>query len=471
MGGRRWAWVISAAAISCLPTVAQGQGRAEPDSFLNQQRTIERLIQDQRAALDVPAEGVGFDYGGYYSFFLFLYDDGTNSSRTFRRHDLRIWSRLTLDNGAHEFYARSRLGFVDFNPGDDFGTEDDVEGMDLERGFYKFDLAKAVRAKQGGTLPYNVEFKIGRDFTEFGTGLVLSRALDQVHVTTTYGPWQARWLAGKTVGSSQDLDIGRDVDRTRRSFLGVDARYKGFERHEPFAYLLWQRDHNTDNVPTLFQKFDYDSFYVGLGSTGEVVTNLRYSTEWVFETGHSYGDRRFLHKNRINAWAWDIGLEYLMPGKGSPRMGVEYIFASGEPDRLFSPTDAVGGVSRGHRDEGFNGFGYRDTGLSFAPTLSNVHVWRAGTSFFPFEDHDYFKRLELGTNWFLYYKHHADAAVSDPLAGVQSGYLGWEMDYFANWDITSDVAATTRYGVFFPGKAFEDQTTRTYLLFGLTWNF
>ena len=74
-------------------------------------------------------------------------------------------------------------------------------------------------------------------------------------------------------------------------------------------------------------------------------------------------------------------------------------------------------------------------------------------------------------NLFLYHKHHAEAAVSDPTATVQSGYLGWEMDYFANWDITSDFSATARYGVFFPGKAFEDQTTRTFMLLGFTWSF
>jgi len=63
------------------------------------------------------------------------------------------------------------------------------------------------------------------------------------------------------------------------------------------------------------------------------------------------------------------------------------------------------------------------------------------------------------------------AAVSDPTATVQSGYLGWEIDVFANWEITSDLFWTTRYGLFFPGQAFEDRTTRTFLLVGVTWSF
>lgn len=454
--------------ITCTTAWAQ---RPEPDAFLNQQRRIEEIIRAEREKLKAPTEAVDFDYGGYYSLFLFLYDDGLNSSRTFRRHDLRFWSRLAFEKGAHEIYVRSRLSFIDFNPGDQFDDEDDIEGMNLERGFYKFDLAKAMQAYAGQTIDYNVKIKLGRDLTEFGTGYALSTPLDQILITGSCPDYEVTALAGKTIGSAQDFDLSRNPERTRRTFLGIETRYLGFERHEPFGYVLWQRDHISDNLPTYLQRYDYDSFYVGFGSTGEVVANLRYSTEWVYETGHSYGDRRFRKKDRINAWAWDVQLEYLFDTRGKPRVSMEYMFASGDADRLVSPTDSVGGNSRGFTDSSFIGFGYRDTGLSFAPRLTNMHVWRTGASYFPFEDHQKLDRLEFGTNWFLYNKHHAAGAVSDPTADVRAGYLGWEMDYFANWDITSDLSATARYGIFFPGKAFSDQTTRTYLLLGFTWNF
>ncbi len=445
--------------------------RPEPDAFLNQQRSIEELVRTEREKLSPLTEDFEFDYGGYYSFFLFLFDDGVNSSRTFRRHDLRLWTRMGFDKGAHEIYARSRLSFIDFNPGDQYDDEDDVEGMNLERGFYKFNLAKAMAAYQDRRIDYNVEFKIGRDLTEFGTGLVLSTPLDQVSLRWTFDDYELTGLAGKTIGSSQDFDLSRNPERTRRSFLGVEGRYRGSERHEPFAYVLWQRDHISDNIPTLVQNYDYDSFYAGIGSSGELRTNLRYSTELAFETGQSYSTGAIRRKNNISAWAWDFELEYLFQSKGHPRAGIEYTFASGDPDRIISPTSTVGGNSSGFKDTSFIGFGYRDTGLSFAPRLSNVHVWRMGASFFPLEGHKTFDRLELGTNWFLYNKHHHNAGVSDPTATIASGWLGWEMDYYANWSITSDFSATARYGVFFPGKAFADRTTRTYLLLGLTWSF
>ncbi|MEE9293729.1 MAG: alginate export family protein [Phycisphaerae bacterium] len=463
-------YVLLALGISGWAAAAMAQ-RPEPDAFLNQQRAITDLIRQEREKLSPVTEDTQFDYGGSYSFFLFLYDDGVNSSRTFRRHDLRLWARLGLDKGAHEFYARGRLSFVDFNPGDQFEEEDDVDGMNLERGFYKFDLAKAMLASSGTRIDYNVEFKIGRDFTQFGTGYALSTPLDQVLLRATLHDLELTGLMGKTIGSSQDFDQVRNPERTRRTFFGLQAKYRGLARHEPFAYVLWQRDHNRDVVPDTVQKFDYDSFYVGLGSTGEIVPRLRYSTEWVAETGRSFSSGATVRRNNIAAWAWDLELEYLFNYKGRPRVGFEYMFASGDADRIVSPTSTIGGNSKGFKDTSFIGFGFRDTGLSFAPRLSNVHIWRLGGSFYPLEDHPKFNRLQLGTNWFLYHKHRSNAAVSDPTATDQSGYLGWEMDYFANWEVTTDFSATARYGVFFPGDAFPDETTRTFLLLGFTWNF
>ncbi len=445
--------------------------RSEPDAFLNQQRAISELARAEREKLAPLTEKFSFEYGGMYNFFLFLYDDGVESSRTFRRHDLRLWGRVGWDAGAHEIFARSRLSLIDFNSGDQFNDEDDIEGMDLERGFYKFDLAKAMLATEGRRIDYNVELKLGRDLTEFGTGYVLSTPLDQVWLRATYKDFRVTGLIGRTVGSANDFDFTRPIKRTRRAFLGVQAKYGGWERHEPFAYVLWQRDHNDDRVPAFRQQFDYDSFYAGIGSTGELVRNLRYSAEFVAETGTSYSPGQTNRKNNISAWAWDMQLEYLFQNRHRTRASIEYMFASGDPDRTISPTDTLGGNSKGFKDSGFNAFGYRDTGLSFAPRLSNIHIWRAGATYFPCPDHESLKRLELGTNWFLYQKHQSHAGVSDPLATNPSGYLGWEMDYFANWSVTSDFAATARYGVFFPGDAFADQTTRTYLLLGFTWSF
>ena len=467
--------LLAASLYSGIPAFGQDPTPPDPASFINQQRAAdERVRQEFDAQMSTAAEAA-FDWGGWYSLNFFAFDDGVESSRTLRRHDLRLWGRLTLDRGAHEFFARTRLSFLDFNTGESYdGNDDDVEGPNLERGIYRFDLRNALGAT-GSLLPVpsdaNVILAAGRDLVQFGTGMTLATPLDHVALTMSYRDWELTTVAGKTVGSSDDFDLSRNSTRARRNFLGGELRYLGWERHRPFAYALWQRDHNRDEWRATWQNYDYDSSHVGLGSVGQLSDRVRYETEWVFQEGRGYGHRRFLKTNEVEAWAWRNELEYLARGDHKARASIEYLFGSGDPDRLTSPTNSLGGNRFDFSDSSFIGFGFRDTGLAFAPRYTNLHMWRVGGSFYPWPLDERLRRLEVGTDWYLYQKHHASAAISDPTAAVGSGYLGWEMDYYLNWRVTSDLAWTARLGAFFPGDAFEDRTTRTFFLLGMTWSF
>ncbi len=457
----------------CVALCGTVSGQAT-DTFINQQRNLEEQIRaeldreltvDQRASLD---------FGGSYNFFVFLYDDGVNSSRTLRRHDGRLWVRATADEGTHEGYARGRLSYVDFNSGDSlYGRDDDWDGPNLERGYYQFCLKNAMKAYARQRVPYDLRLKIGRQYVELGTGYAVSLPLDAIMLTGELAGFQIMGLMGNSVHSWDDIDQSRPgSDSSDRNFFAVQVKYTGIRQHEPYFYAAWNDDRSNENPVDPLQSYSYDSRYFGFGSTGSIVsTNVRYSTEWVFEGGRSYGDRMFLYKDTIHAWGWDMIVEYLMPVPMKPKLQAEYMFASGDGGRLYSPTNAVGGNTGDREDTSFIGFGYRDTGLSFAPSLSNVHIWRVGASFFPFERMEFLKEMELGTDWFLYAKHHSAGAVSDGLADLDHGFLGWEMDWFANWRITSDLSWTARYGVFFPGGAFGDQTTRYFFVTGLTWSF
>ena len=448
------------------------QERRDPDAFLNQQRAIEEQVREELEAAAPMTRKVEFDWGGWFSHYTFLFDDGINSSRTYRQTDLRVWGRFGLEGGAHRGYARGRLSYKDFNSGDSYtGRDNDWDGMNLERGYYEFDLRDLVRYRRGRHLDYNLHLKMGRDLVEWGTGYAISIPLDHLAVTGEYADFELTGLFGRTPSSLDDIDRTRAGTGTNRNFIGFQAKYKGIANHEPFFYTMWQRDHKHTRYKDFpFQRFEYDSVYFGFGSRGQLVRDLLYSTEWVFERGHGYNDRRFLHNEEIYAWGFDATLNYLPRVRTSPNFTLEYMFASGDADRLGSPTNALGGNTRGN-DHSFVGFGYRDTGLSFAPRMSNVHIWRAGASFYPFEELELLRKMELGTDWFLYHKHRRGGAVSDGTADRQSGYLGWEMDLFTNWKVTSDLSVTMRYGVFFPGEAFSDRTTRTFFLTGLTWSF
>ncbi|MEK6799686.1 MAG: alginate export family protein [Planctomycetota bacterium] len=469
--------IIAAAviALSAVGHAARAQSpptTPEPDAFVNQQRAAQERLREEFDRQMDQAGKVAFDWGGWYTLHFFLLDDGVESSRTMRRHDLRLWGRLTLEDGAHELYLRGRTSLVDFNTGDSYnGRDDDVEGPNLERALYRFDLRKALHAYGGRGIVDNLQVLAGRDLVQFGTGLTLSTPLDQVSLRGTLRTWTVTALAGKTVGSTQDFDQSTAADRTRRSFLGGELRYRGLERHEPFAYALWQEDHNSPSARPAWQPFGYESRYFGGGAEGELIDNVRYAVEGVVELGRGYNDWRWGGRNDIHAWACNAELEYLSPGPQRARASVAYLFGSGDGDRVASSTNTIAGNLLDFEDTGFIAFGYKDTGLAFAPRYTNLHAWRMGGSFYPWPANPAFRRLELGSDWYLFSKHHAAAAVSDATADRASDYLGWEMDYFANWKVTTDLAWTVRFGTFFPGDAFSDRTPRTFLLVGMTWSF
>ncbi len=461
------------------PAVAQLQLNSGPgpqtgpgDAFLARQRALEFENQRRQQALP-PAQKVRVDYGGWYNSYFFLFDDGVNSSRTLRQNELRLWASVSADRGIHEGYARMRMTYDDWNHGDSYTrNEDDLNGPNLERGWYRFDIARALRGHTSYQAPFELKAKIGRDLVQAGTGYAVDLPLDHIQLQGEWFNFETTFTVGRTPSSTVNIDRSRPVaDHSNRNFWIIEERYKGFDKHEPFFYFAWQEDNTREDPRDLLQDYDYDSRYIGFGSTGELIPNLRYGTEWVLERGLSYGDRRFLHRDEIKAWAFDQRLDYYFRHKMKPILSAEYMFASGDADRLDSPTNARGGNRNDYVDNSFVGFGFRDTGISFAPRLSNIHVWRLGGTFRPLPDVEVAKELELGTDWYLYAKHHSDAAVSDGLADRQSGYLGWEMDYYANYRICSDLSWTIRFGTFFPGKSFSDQTTRTFLLTGITWSF
>lgn len=470
--------VIAASAVCVISAAARAQLslQTSPSSsaFLQLQRQIEEENRQKVFQALPMTQRVQVDWGGWFDWYTFLFDDGIESSRTLRTYDLRLWGAFSADQGAHEAYARMRLGWVNWNPGDSYDEfrENDTIGPNLERGWYQFDLKKALKAYQKTDLPFSLKTKIGRDFVTAGSAFAIALPLDHVQLQGEWAGFQTTFVVGKTPDSTPNIDQSFPVaGHSNRNIWIIEERYKGFDNHEPFVYVAFNSDHTGERPLDLLQNYQYDSQYYGFGSTGELVQNLRYNTEWVFERGESFGDRRFMFRDQIKAWAFDQEIEYLFSGPHKPRASLEYMFASGDPDRLGSPTNAEGGNRTNRVDNSFVGFGFRDTGLAFAPRLSNIHIWRAGASFLPLPEVEAAKNLELGTNWFLYHKNRGDGAVSDPTADRQTGYLGWEMDYFANYRVTSDLSLTVRFGTFFPGGAFNDQTTRTFLLTGVTWSF
>src|SRR5260221_8714182 len=149
-----------------------------------------------------------------------------------------------------------------------------------------------------------------------------------------------------------------------------------------------QRDYNEDDkrfVDGRLVRFQYDSFYLGTGSSGALTDRLAYGLEAVFEGGRTLSSN-FAEdqgatvsvpqtRNDIRAWAANVRLDYVLPGPRRPRFAAEGIFASGDPDRV-TTSGTVGGNRRGPDDHAFNSLGVLNTGLAFAPEVSNLLAGR-----------------------------------------------------------------------------------------------
>lgn len=452
-------------------SIAWAQESEPGGSFLQQQRLIDEKLREERLELAPFSEMFDFQWGGWIEYYLFHFDDGVQKSRLVQRPGMSLWTRITIDGGAHILFARAKLRYTHFKHGDEIDWHDDWWGPNFDRAWYQIDVGKAFRLNEPSD-PYQLKVRIGRQPVLLGTGYTLDMPLDAVVLDGRLRDFRVMGLFGKTIGSYPNIDRSEPVDsHSHRFFYGVQLAYEGWEKHVPFVYALWNDDKTDERPIEWSQNYSYDTFYFGLGSRGELAYNLFYWVEGVFESGHSFGDGDFLHRDRVEAYALDVGLEYLFNTPTRPRISGEYMFASGDPDRILSPTSAQGGNYGDRKDTGFAAFGYRDTGIASGLTPSNLHIWRIGASCAPLAKHQVFKDFEIGTNCFLYHKNNSQAAISDFTADEFDGYVGWEMDYFVNWRLASDISWTARWGVFFPGGAFSDRDTRHFIFTGLTWSF
>src|SRR3954469_20585185 len=112
-------WVLGLAVwLRAAPSLALAQ-RANPN-LDRYQRQLDQ-IQRETALLANPEVPAGqrllFDYGGYFTFSYVSIDDLNQDNHGLRQYDLVGYARVNLDD-VQEFFARGRLTWEDFNPGD-----------------------------------------------------------------------------------------------------------------------------------------------------------------------------------------------------------------------------------------------------------------------------------------------------------------------------------------------------------------
>jgi hypothetical protein len=473
-----------------LPSGAGVSPGAEQLQRQNRIDELRRIELDQRLRANQavpPGQRILVDYGGYISASYLTLDDEVGDDHILRQYDGIAYGRVNFD-GAQEFFLAGRIGYLDFHRGDSFsGRGDEPIDGDVYRGYYRFDLNRYQAAYGGSPNPdFNFTGQVGRDLVYWGNGLVMAQVIDGGVIDLQAGGLTAQFIGGVTPIRTVDIDSSRpgfDYN-TRRGFYGVMLT-ADLNKHRPFVYWLAQRDYNemdTGRVGFIVTKYHYDSAYLGAGSTGEITDKLRYGVEVAYQYGdtlsNSFGFNELSGAlevvnqtdDNIAAAAMNGRLDYLVGNPSDTRLSAELTMATGDEDRGHT-SNTFNGNAPNTTDNAFNAFGLVNTGLAFAPDVSNIGVLRLGMSTFPFHDKRPLSRLQLGTDFFAYSKFNDDAPIDETTIPGHR-FLGFEPDVYLNWQVTSDVTLAVRYGAFFPqDSAFPSDEIRQFFFAGVTFAF
>ncbi|MFM9957081.1 MAG: alginate export family protein [Phycisphaerales bacterium] len=467
--------------------MAAGTASAQSDPTRQLERAIRSADQSWRLMVDPNldiAERSQLDVGGSFSFFFLNLNDSDGNHRRLIQPEFQLYGRASID-GVHNFFVRGRFQYRDFSPGDSFDDRGDRWTTPfLDRYVYEYDHAASVRAYQGKTSDWNFNIKVGRQFVDWGEGLVLSEALYAVRPTLTFGRWEVQALAGVTPAdrSITDFDSTRAGfdDDTKRGYFGGLVGYRFQNANRLFGYFLHMQDFNDDSDPRdSFAPlnlgdvdFEYNANYAGIGFEGTIGRNFVWLGEATYQFGSNQSDplQGDQSSEDISAWAGRLMGTYLLLDPWQTRLQGEFLIASGDDDRLTTTSGTIGGNKPGTDDNAFNSLGFVNTGLAFSPTLSNLITARVGIATFPFNSIQAFEQLQLGVDFLIHSKYESDAPIEEET--TDDSYLGSEVDFSVNYRITSDLAAIFRYGVFFPGEAIATETeVRHFIFTGFTLSF
>ena len=479
-----------------IAALAFGAGLASPGALAQDQvQRLARLEQqmrdrdlEQRASLKLGqeiSERSIIDAGVITRLGLFIIDDEQSDSHTLRQYEANLFVRADFD-GAHRFFGRLRFQYDDWNSGDSFDDDgDDFNDPVVDRAFYEFDYRGLMRSKGQDTPDFNFNIRGGRQYIAWNSGLTLSAPMDAALAKVQLGEFTLTGLGGRTsTRDVVDFDGSRPNfdERTARWFFGGQLDWEVSPDHTPFLYLLAQEDDNDPDqadVAGIFPtEFDYNSRYLGFGSRGSLSNRWQYALEGVYQFGDAlsspidqFGGSVPQTEEDISAYAGLASLTYLFLDDNDSRLDFDVIAGSGDDDRLDS-SSTFGGNQSGTDDNAFNSLGFVNTGLALVPNVTNLVVLRAGASTSLLMNRITRQGdLRIGVDGFVFHKIDDDAPISVPT--TNDGYVGFEIDFFIDWRIFSDLFATVRYGAFFPGEAIPDgqDNRRDFLYVGVTYAF
>jgi hypothetical protein len=441
--------------VLAAPAIAAAQDQKR---FIEEER---RRQMDLRPKLDDELrQPILWDAGGWLHLELDHLDDPPfEDSRTSRYADLRLWGLVQFDR-TYTAFVRVQTDYLDFNSGEQFETSDDNRfRIRMDQAWVEGDWTEAGRG---------VTLRAGREFVTLGSGLLFNDVAYAIQGTYDAERWALRAWAAHSLVHQDDIDQSRPhPDESHRVFFGVEGDLLLSGSHRAYAMFLLEHDLNREQDPN--QDWDYNANYIGLGAKGTILAGWGYSAEAVFEFGRT-ASAGSTQTDSIAAFALLLTTDYQFQGPMEPAIRFQYMFGSGDDDRV-SVTDMAAGNEAGTDDTSFLAFGFVQTGFSLFPRVSNIHILKLGGSIRPFESVELLHKLEVGLYGYVYRKAVSSQLISDSRAFLDDSDVGKEVDFFLRWRIFSDLGFSLNYGCFFPGKAYQDDSARNFVSAGITYSF
>jgi len=453
--------LVAGVALGVLAAPCLAQPR--PEEVFQRTMFLERDIRERLEREVPPEQKALIEWGGFYIPSYTYYDDIDGGHAHLTRQDLRVWTQVYLDE-VHRIFARMQLNYIDFAAGDARGfRQHDLVGPNLEIGYYELNLTAAADKYWGQKWPVQVIGRGGRQYIEVGRGIALGKILDAGLFEIHAKDFSFMGFAGRSIESEDNTDRSTPgFTRSRRTFYGGEVQVTRFERHQPYAFFVFQRDWSEEKPYTMFQDYRYDSQYYGIGSRGSLAPKLRYEVEALWEKGRSVANLQQDADEPIRACAFDAEVNYYMDHPLRPVFTGEYGYASGDGDRGRATTAFLGNTMW-TKDNAFQGFGYVNSGLALGARFTNLQFARLGGRFTPYEKKMEAGRIDVGADYYFLFKTDKDGPISDFRARDTSGDVGQEIDVFVEWRILSDLSWSLYYGRFFPGQAYFDRKPRDFL--------
>ena len=441
-----------------------------------------RIEEEKRVSLEkteaiplIKEKTWNLETGGWFtSLYVYNHDDDNNSETVDLvpnawYQDFRLWAKLVYKQKA-SLYLRLKDTYVQREASDSYtGVGSDNSGPSLDLGYINLSLEDIINRTSN--------LIIGRQYLSLGRAISYNDINDGIQFTANFSNWNLKAFACQTRPYQDNLDYsvpGYDKNG-ERSFYAAQLDYLGIKDHILYTYFLIQRDRADEDPEDTAQEFDYNSEYYGLGATGKIFDKrIEYWAELIKETGEGYTDSSAstLTQADINAWGFDAGVKYRFDCWMHPAFDFEYAFGGGDPDRSKVDVTKSGGNTSGD-DTNFLYFGGLYAGYALAPRLSNIHIYKLGTYFIPFEETKIGGNIICGLKYYYYVKARSQGGISDLEATESDKDIGQEIDMYAYWKATANTYLSVRGGLFFPGDAYPpaDDDCEKYILLSVTTSF